>query len=614
MTRTRPRLVLAICCMSLLIVGMDVTIVNVALPSIRRDLGASVSALQWTTAAYTVVLASLLMLGGSTADRLGRARVFKFGLALFTAASLACSLAPGVGWLIGFRIVQGAAGAMLNPVAMSIIRNTFEDPRERAQAIGIWGAVVGISMALGPVLGGVLVGLSWRAVFLVNIPIGLAAIALTARFVPESRAPRPRRPDPVGQILVIVMLASLTSAIIEGPSLGWGSPLIIALAVTAGVSLVTLVRYELRRVDPLIEPRFFASRPFSAAAVIAIAAFAAFGGFLFLNTLYLQEVRGLSPLSAGLCTLPLAAMTVLVSPIAGRVVGTRGVRGPLVVGGLAVSAGSLMLVSLSADTSLGWLLAAYSVFGLGFGAVNPPITNAAVSGMPASQAGVAAAVATTSRQIGLTLGVAVVGAMATTAVDGSLHDQLAAASHAAWWLIAALGAGIAALGLAASTEAAQASAERTARAPARGAAGGVMGTPETDLARRAWRTMLDVVLDHDRKIAVSEALGVSWARVRALQRLAAQPHTLSELAEQLAADRPYVTLIVDGLEERGLVQRTPHPEDRRAKLVQLTAAGRAAAARADAILDEPPAALHDVPAEDLEALLRVLERLAGSER
>ena len=236
--------------MSLLIVGMDVTIVNVALPSIRRDLGASVSSLQWTTAAYTVVLASLLMLGGSTADRLGRARVFKFGLALFTAASLACSLAPGIGWLIAFRVLQGAAGAMLNPVAMSIIRNTFEDPRERAQAIGIWGAVVGISMALGPVLGGVLVGLSWRAVFLVNIPIGLAAIALTARFVPESRAPRPRRPDPVGQVLVIVMLASLTSAIIEGPSLGWGSPGIVALAVTAGVALATLVRYELRTGRP----------------------------------------------------------------------------------------------------------------------------------------------------------------------------------------------------------------------------------------------------------------------------------------------------------------------------------------------------------------------------
>jgi predicted MFS family arabinose efflux permease len=263
-------------------------------------------------------------------------------------------------------------------------------------------------------------------------------------------------------VLVILMLASLTSAIIEGPGLGWGSPWILALAVTAGVSLVTLVRYELRTVDPLIELRFFASRPFAAATVIAVAAFTAFGGFLFLNTLYLQDVRGLSPASAGLCTLPMAAMTVLCSPIAGRVVGARGVRGPLVVGGLGLGVGSLMLVSLSADTSLGWVLAAYCVFGLGFGAVNPPITNAAVSGMPPSQAGVAAAVATTSRQIGQTLGVAVVGAVATARVDGSLHDGLARASHPAWWLIAAMGAGIVALGLAASTAAAQASAERTA--------------------------------------------------------------------------------------------------------------------------------------------------------
>ncbi len=448
--------------MSLLIVGMDVTIVNVALPSIRRDFDASVASLQWTNAAYTVALASLLMLGGSTADRLGRARVFKFGLALFTVSSLACSLAPSIGWLIAFRVIQGASGAMLNPVAMSIIRNTFEDPRERAQAIGIWAAVVGISMALGPVLGGVLVELSWRAVFLVNIPIGLAAIVLTARFVPESRAPRPRRRDAAGQALVIVMLASLTTAIIEGPDLGWSSPPIVALAVAAGASLVALVPYELRRRDPLIEPRFFASRPFAAATIIAVAAFTAFGGFLFLNTLYLQDVRGLSPASAGLCTLPIAAMTVLCSPIAGRVVGARGVRAPLVVGGLGLGLGGLMLVSLSADTSLGWLLGAYCVFGLGFGAVNPPITNTAVSGMPPSQAGVAAAVATTSRQVGLTLGVAVVGAVVAAGLGGSLHDDLATATHAAWWIIGGLGAAIVALGLAASTAGAEASAERTA--------------------------------------------------------------------------------------------------------------------------------------------------------
>ena len=316
-------------------------------------------------------------------------------------------------------------------------------------------------MALGPVLGGVLVGLSWRAVFLVNIPIGLAAIALTARFVPESRAPRPRRSDPVGQVLVIVMLASLTSAIIEGPAWGgarrgssrWRSP----PASRSWRSCATTAQG--RAADRAALLRQPAVR---AATVIAVAAFAAFGGFLFVNTLYLQEVRGLSPLSAGLCTLPIAAMTVVVSPIAGRVVGTRGVRGPLVVGGLGMGIGGLMLVSLSPDTSLGWLLGAYGVFGLGFGAVNPPITNTAVSGMPASQAGVAAAVATTSRMVGQTLGVAIVGAVVTAGVGGSLRDDLAAATHAAWWLIAALGAGDRGARPGREHAAAQASAERTA--------------------------------------------------------------------------------------------------------------------------------------------------------
>jgi EmrB/QacA subfamily drug resistance transporter len=458
----RPRLVLAICCMSLLIVGMDATIVNVALPSLQRDLGASVPALQWTIASYTVVLASLLMLSGSMADRLGRARVFQWGLVLFTVASLACSLAPSVGWLIAARALQGVGASMLNPVAMSIIRNTFEDPRERAQAIGVWGAVFGISLALGPVVGGLLVPISWRAVFLVNIPIGFAAIALTARFVPESRAPRARRLDPVGQILIAVFLASLTSTIIEGSEVGFGAPGIIALGALAAASLAAFIPYELRRREPLIELRFFSSRPFSAATAIAVAAFAAFGGFLFVNTLYLQEVRGLAPAAAGLCLLPMAAMTIVISPLSGRFIGTRGVRLPLVLGGAGVTLGSLMLVSLTAETPLGWLLAAYCVFGAGFGALNPPITNTAVSGMPASQAGVAAAVASTSRMVGQTLGVAVVGAVATAGVTSSLPAQLAEASRAGWWLIAALGAVIVVLGVVASTVGAQASAERTA--------------------------------------------------------------------------------------------------------------------------------------------------------
>jgi EmrB/QacA subfamily drug resistance transporter len=462
--RRHRLLVLAICCMSLLIVGLDTTIVNIALPAIRTDLDASVSGLQWTIDAYTLVLASLLMLSGSTADRLGRVRVFQVGLTIFTLGSLACSLAPSVGWLVAFRMVQAVGGSMLNPVAMSIIRNTFHDPRERAQAIGVWGGVVGISMALGPVVGGALIGLSWRAIFLVNIPVGLAAIALTARYVPESRAPRPRRVDPVGQVLVVVMLASLTSAIIEGPVRGWTSTPIVALFCVSAAALVGLLLYEPRRREPLLELRFFRSAPFSGATAIAVSAFAALAGFLFLNTLYLQEVRGFSPLHAGLLTLPMAGMTVVFGPLSGRVVGALGTRGPLLAGGAGIAISSLMLTSLSATTPLGWLIVAYVLFGIGFGFVNPPITNTAVSGMPPSQAGVAAAVASTSRMVGQSLGVAVVGAVTTAGVGAaSLHAGLAQASHAGWWIVSACGAAVFVLGLATTTRWARLTADRTAR-------------------------------------------------------------------------------------------------------------------------------------------------------
>jgi len=270
--------------MSLLIVGLDATIVNVALPAIHRSLHASLPGLQWTIDAYTLVVASLLMLSGSTADRIGRRRVFQIGLGLFSLGSLLCALAPNLQLLVIFRMLQAVGASMLNPVAMSIIRNVFEDPRERAQAIGLWGGVVGISFALGPVVGGALVdSVGWRAIFLVNLPIGLTAIVLTALFVPESRAPRARRIDAVGQVLVITMLASLTYGIIEGPGHGWASAEILGLFGVFLVSLASLVAYELRRSEPLIDVRFFRSVPFSGASAIAVCAFASLGGFLFLN-------------------------------------------------------------------------------------------------------------------------------------------------------------------------------------------------------------------------------------------------------------------------------------------------------------------------------------------
>ncbi|WP_405903654.1 MFS transporter [Streptomyces sp. NBC_00656] len=470
LSHRRRMLVLAICCMSLLIVSLDNTVLNVALPAMRHDLDASVAGMQWTIDAYTLVLASLLMLAGSTADRIGRRKVFMAGLVLFTVGSALCSLAPSLETLIAFRMVQAVGGSMLNPVAMSIITNTFTDPRERARAIGVWGAVVGISMAAGPVVGGLLVdSVGWRSIFWINLPIGIAALLLTWRHVPESRAPKARRPDPVGQLLVITLLGSLTYAIIEAPQKGWTSAEILFFAALAAASLAGLLVYEARRTDPLIDLRFFRSVPFSGATLIAVSAFAALGGFLFLNTLYLQDVRGLSALDAGLYMLPMAAVVCVLSPFSGRLVASRGPRIPLLVAGVAIAVSGLMFAAFDAETGTASMFTAYVLFGLGFGAVNAPITNTAVSGMPRSQAGVAAAVASTSRQIGQTLGVAVIGAVLAAGVAdaGSSYGtgtagDFVAASRAAWWIITGCGVCVLLVGTVSSGRWARGTARRTA--------------------------------------------------------------------------------------------------------------------------------------------------------
>ncbi|MEU5819915.1 MFS transporter [Streptomyces sp. NPDC047803] len=468
LSHRRRMLVLAICCMSLLIVSLDTTALNVALPAMRRELDASVAGMQWTIDAYTLVLASLLMLAGSTADRIGRRKVFMAGLVLFTLGSALCSLAPNLEALIAFRMVQAVGGSMLNPVAMSIITNTFTDPRERARAIGVWGGVVGISMAAGPVVGGALVdSVGWRSIFWVNLPVGLAALLLTWRFVPESRAHRARRPDPVGQLLVITLLGSLTYAIIEAPQKGWASGEILLFAGLAAAALAGLLVYEPRRADPLIDLRFFHSVPFSGATVIAVSAFAALGGFLFLNTLYLQDVRGLSALDAGLYTLPMAAVVCLLSPLSGRLVASRGPRVPLLIAGGAMAVSGLMLAAFDAETGTVSMFTAYVLFGLGFGSVNAPITNTAVSGMPRSQAGVAAAVASTSRQTGQTLGVAVIGAVLAAGLGGSLGsagsaDGFVEASRPGWWVVTGCGLAVLLVGALSSGRWARGTARRTA--------------------------------------------------------------------------------------------------------------------------------------------------------
>jgi EmrB/QacA subfamily drug resistance transporter len=446
LTYRRRLLVLAICCMSLFVVSMDNTIVNLALPSIQREFSAQVSSLQWTIDAYALVLASLLMVSGSTADRLGRRRTFQTGLTVFTLGSLLCSIAPNVGLLIVFRMVQAVGGSMLNPVAMSIVTNTFTEPKERARAIGIWGAVFGISMALGPLIGGALVdAVGWRSIFWINVPLGVAAFVLAAVFVPESRAARARRVDPVGQLCVVAILGSLTYGIIEAPHAGWGSAQTLGCFALAALAVLCLVRYEKRRPEPLIDPRFFTNIPFSGATLIAVSGFACMGGFLFLNAIYLQNVRGYSPLHAGLLTLPTAAMILALSPVSGRIVGTRGPRFPLLAGGAGIAVAGLLLTTLTAHSPVWALVVTYLVFGIGFGMVNAPITNTAVSGMPREQAGVAAAVASTSRVTGSALGVAVLGAVVTSRVQGPIETGFAPASHVAWWIM--VGCGIAVLGL-----------------------------------------------------------------------------------------------------------------------------------------------------------------------
>ena len=456
-------LVLVICCFSLFIVGLDSTIVNVALPSIGRYLHASVAGLQWTIDGYTLVLASLLMLSGATADRVGRRRTFQVGLAVFTVGSGLCSLAPGLGWLIAFRMVQAIGGSMLNPVAMSIITNTFTDRAERARALGAWGGTFALSVALGPVLGGLLVeSVGWRGVFWVNIPVGLAAIALTARFVPESRAPKARRPDPVGQGLLIVMLSSLTYAIIEGPARGWHSPDILTLFTAAAAALAVFVSYEAHRTEPVLDPRFFRSAPFAGAVLTAISAFAALGGFLFLATLYLQDVRDMSALDAGLHMVPMAAVMAVGAVASSRMLARWGGRLPTLAAGAGIAAGGMLLSGITASWSTLQIVSAFAVFGLGSGMVNAPITQAAVSGMPFAQAGVASGIASTSRQIGTSLGVAITGSILAANLHGPLRARFVPASHADWLLLAGCGAAIMVLALVTNGRWAQQTAARTA--------------------------------------------------------------------------------------------------------------------------------------------------------
>ncbi|WP_330299879.1 MFS transporter [Streptomyces sp. NBC_00503] len=428
--------VLAVCCLSMFLVGLDTTIVNVGLPAIGRGLHAGTRSLEWTVDAYTLVLASLLITSGAMADRFGRRRVFRLGLSVFALASLLCAIAPSVEMLVAARAVQGIGASMLSPVALAIVVNAMPDPKERAQAIGVWAAVFGLSMAVGPVTGGALVAsFGWRSLFWINAPVIVIALVLSSVFVPESRAQRPQRLDLPGQLLLTAVIGSSVAVLIEGPHIGWTSPRALCAYVFTAAAAAAFVRVESRRSEPLMDPRLFRTPAFRSAFLGAVAVFVALNLTLLLNTLYLQHTRGWTPLAAGTATLPMAVGAVFCAPLSGRMTGRGGPRLPLLLAGGFMTAGGLCLVRLDADTGVPLLLLAYLLIGTGFGFANAPITNTAVSGLPPARAAVAGAITSTARQFGAAIGIAVAGGL----VAGADPAALARASRPGWILVTACG-------------------------------------------------------------------------------------------------------------------------------------------------------------------------------
>ncbi|MCW2299545.1 MFS transporter [Rhodococcus erythropolis] len=428
--------ILAICCTSLFVVGLDTTIVNVALPAIGEGFGVGTVGLEWIVNAYTLVLASLLISSGALADRFGRRRIFQIGLVVFGVASIVCALAPSVGVLIAARIAQGVGGSMLSPVALAIVVNVMTNPKERAKAIGVWAAVFGLSMAAGPIVGGVLIeSFGWRSVFWINVPVIAVVLVLTAVFVPQSRAEQPRRLDFPGQVLLMVVVGGSVALLIEGPRIGWLASGAIAGYVAVAAALAAFVRVESRKSEPLMDPSLFRHRPFTAAVLGAIVVFVALNATLLLGTFYLQQAREMTPAAAGAMTLPMAVAATICAPLSGILVGRFGARLPLLIAGSFTALGGLCLVSLDNSTGTSTLLVAYLFLGIGFGFSNAPITNTAVNGLPRSQAGLAGGITSSARQFGAALGVALAGGM----IAGSAQSDIAEASRAGWILVVACG-------------------------------------------------------------------------------------------------------------------------------------------------------------------------------
>jgi EmrB/QacA subfamily drug resistance transporter len=406
---------------------LDGTVVNVALPRIGRDLGAGLTALQWTVNAYTLTLAGLLLLGGALGDRLGRRRVFVIGVIWFMAASLGCAVTPDPALLIAMRALQGVGAALLTPGSLAILESVFRQ-EDRAAAVGSWSGLGGVATAIGPVLGGVLVGVApwgWRLVFLLNLPLALLAIVLSARFVPETRDEQARgRLDIPGVVLAALGLAAGVFALTEGPQRGW-SPALITTGVAGVALLVAFLITEARTRNPIMPLGLFRDREFAGANGVTLVVYAALSGALFLIPVQLQRVSGFAPVAAGSALLPVTLVMLTLSARMGRLAQRIGPRIPMTIGPIIGGVGLALLARIGAHASYVFdVLPGVVVFALGLSATVAPLTATALAAAPAHQVGIASAVNNDIARAGGLLAVAVLPGLAGITPHSYLHPAL----------------------------------------------------------------------------------------------------------------------------------------------------------------------------------------------
>jgi len=415
---TRKWFTLAAVSFGLFMIMLDNTVVNVALPSIQRDLGTDLSSLQWIVTGYALTFAALMLIGGKVADAYGRRLIFVVGIAVFTTASLWCGLADSGDELIAARVLQGAGAALMNPATLSIIAATFP-PHQRGTAIGIWAGVSGLALAIGPLVGGLITEhLDWSWIFFVNIPVGIIAIAASFLFIDESRDETHVRLDLPGLATSAIGLFTLTYALIEANTYGWTSPRILGAFAVAGVSILAFILLERYQRAPMLPLELFRSRTYSGAnMVMLLVALAMFGVFFFLS-LYMQNVLGYSAVQTGAAFLPMTILIILIAPVAGKTSDRFGSRGLMTAGMTLIAAQLLYFSRLGVEASFWNLLPAFLVGGVGMALTMTPSAAAATRSVSVDKAGVGAAVLNASRQVGGSLGIALIGAIMAIEAGG----------------------------------------------------------------------------------------------------------------------------------------------------------------------------------------------------